>query len=109
MSARKPSRRVKAALACLMIVFFGCLIGLRDFSTARAMGQSRSSSAAQTLREAIIKRVGSLAKLQVPKRNEDLPQPLLDDGSPDPLYKNTEAKRYLGKQLYFDPVRTDVI
>ncbi|MBO0797207.1 MAG: hypothetical protein J2P31_00130, partial [Blastocatellia bacterium] len=60
---------------------------------------------ARTLREAIIARVGSLDKLRVPARNEDLPQPTLPDGSIDPRFAITEAKRYLGKQLYFDPVR----
>ena len=47
-----------------------------------------------------------MAALQVPARNEDLPQPRQADGSVDPRYRITEAKRYLGKLLFFDPVRT---
>ncbi len=38
-----------------------------------------------------------------------IPQPLLSDGTPDPLYRTTEAKRLFGKLLYFDPVRTACI
>jgi cytochrome c peroxidase len=44
--------------------------------------------------------------LIVPAHDADLPQPLLADGSPDPLFRTTEAKRYLGKMLFFDPIRT---
>jgi hypothetical protein len=36
----------------------------------------------------------------------DLPQPRLPDDSPDPQFRTTEAKRYLGKQLFHDPIRT---
>ncbi len=61
------------------------------------------------MREAIIARIGSLEKLRVPGRNEDLPQPALPDGSIDPRFKITEARRYLGKLLYFDPVRMNRI
>lgn len=65
---------------------------------------------AKTLRGMIVKRVGNLEKLRVPPRNEELPQPKLDDGiTNDPRYLITEAKRYLGKQLYFDPVRSNRI
>jgi len=63
----------------------------------------------RALRAAIIARVGSLDKLRVPARNEDLPQPTLPNGSIDPRFAITEAKRYLGKQLFFDPVRSNRI
>lgn len=42
----------------------------------------------------------------VPTRDVDLPQPRLANGSPDPKFQITEAKRYLGKQLFHDPIRT---
>lgn len=61
------------------------------------------------LRALIVSRAGSLAKLQVPARNEELPQPRQADGSIDPRYQITEAKRSLGKLLFFDPVRTSNI
>ena len=47
-----------------------------------------------------------IQKLMVPAHDADLPQPRLADGSPDPFFQTTEAKRYLGKQLFHDPVRT---
>ncbi|MCE7980847.1 MAG: hypothetical protein DYG89_06615 [Caldilinea sp. CFX5] len=56
------------------------------------------------LRRFIAQQVGGLDKLTVPAA-ADIPTPLLPDGSPDPLYITTEAKRYLGKQLFHDPVR----
>src|SRR5262249_10167681 len=60
---------------------------------------------ARALRAFIGDRVGGLQKLMVPARNEDLPQPALPDGQIDPRFRITEAKRYLGKLLFFDPVR----
>src|SRR5204863_5314847 len=44
--------------------------------------------------------------LMVPSHDVDLPQPPLASGNPDPQFQTTEAKRYLGKQLFHDPVRT---
>ncbi|MEP7338095.1 MAG: hypothetical protein ABI977_10160, partial [Acidobacteriota bacterium] len=65
---------------------------------------------AQVLRDVLVARAGSLEKLRVPARNENLPQPTLADGvTVDPRFAITEAKRYLGKQLYFDPVRSNRI
>lgn len=61
------------------------------------------------LREAIAVRVGGVSLLRVPAADSDLPQPRLPDGSIDPRFAITEARRYLGKLLYFDPVRsTDI-
>jgi cytochrome c peroxidase len=57
------------------------------------------------LRRFIDQQVGGIRKLMVPANNSDLPQPRLPDGSPDPQFQTTEAKRYLGKQLFHDPVR----
>jgi cytochrome c peroxidase len=58
------------------------------------------------LRRFIDHAVGGIEKLMVPELDADLPQPRLANGSPDPLFKTTEAKRFLGKMLFFDPVRT---
>jgi len=58
------------------------------------------------LRRFIDHQVGGIVKLMVPARDVDLPQPRLANGSPDPRFQITEAKRYLGKQLFHDPVRT---
>jgi len=58
------------------------------------------------LRQFIDRQVGGIEKLMVPEKDADLPQPRLPDGSPDPRFQTTEAKRYLGKLLFHDPVRT---
>lgn len=58
------------------------------------------------LRQFIDQQAGGVQKLMVPANDADLPQPRLADGSPDPQFKNTEAKRFLGKMLFFDPIRT---
>src|ERR1700733_455141 len=68
------------------------------------------ASKAKALRRALTARVGSTDKLVVPAQDTALPQPLLADGvTPDPRYITTEAKRYLGKLLFFDPVRSNRI
>src|ERR1041385_2128096 len=74
-----------------------------------ASARARTVEGAQALRALIQARVGSLSLLQVPARNEELPQPRGADGSLDSRYRITEAKRYLGKLLFFDPVRSSNI
>jgi len=58
------------------------------------------------LRRFVDEQVGGIAKLMVPAHDTDIPQPRLANGSPDPQFVITEAKRYLGKQLFHDPIRT---
>ena len=58
------------------------------------------------LRRLIDQQVGGIENLIVPADDADLPQPRLANGSPDPFFQTTEAKRYLGKQLFHDPIRT---
>src|SRR5262249_26294751 len=58
-----------------------------------------------SLRDFIDQQVGGTQKLMVPARNSDLPQPRLANGSPDPFFETTEAKRYLGKLLFHEPAR----
>jgi cytochrome c peroxidase len=79
-------------------------------SAAMAMSLCNGIAAAQgnsptQLRRFIDKQVGGIQKLMVPVHDADLPQPRLSDGSRDPFFQITEAKRYLGKQLFHDPVR----
>jgi cytochrome c peroxidase len=57
------------------------------------------------LRRFIDQQVGGIDTLMVPAHNADLPQPRLANGSPDPKFQTTEAKRYLGKLLFHDPAR----
>lgn len=67
------------------------------------------SGRARALRDALAGRVGSIDRLKVPSENTAFPQPRLPDGSIDPRFQVTEAKRYLGKLLFFDPVRSNHI
>jgi cytochrome c peroxidase len=66
---------------------------------------SHEGLGASQLRQFIAQQVGGLQKLTVPAQDTDLPQPRRADGSPDPFFQITEAKRYLGKQLFHDPAR----
>lgn len=70
------------------------------------VGASARGDNPTQLRRFIGQQVGGLETLMVPAENADLPQPRLADGSPDPAFETTEAKRYLGKLLFYDPVRT---
>src|SRR6266852_3955988 len=59
------------------------------------------------LRQFIGEQVGGIQKLMVPD-DAHLPQARLPNGTltSDPLFRTTEAKRYLGKLTFFDPVTT---
>ena len=57
------------------------------------------------LRAFIGQQVGGIDKLRVPARNADIPVPPGPAGEPY-RYETTEAKRFLGKMLFHDPVRT---
>ena len=61
---------------------------------------------ATQLRRFIDAQVGGIDKLKVPAANADIPVPHLPDGSVNYRYQTTEAKRYLGKLLFHDPVRS---
>jgi len=113
-SMKKRSRGTSVAAAIAVSVLYGGAGGLRPgplgiLTAAAAQGKDENSERAEggaaILREYINRQVGGLSKLRVPDEAH-LPQPLQPDGAPDPRYKTTEAKRYLGKLLYFDPVRT---
>src|SRR3954447_12173602 len=75
------------------------------FSVWNAQAITPTQAASQSLRAFIAQRFGGLQSLMVPARNEDLPQPRLANDQLDPRFRITEAKRYLGKLLFFDPVR----
>ncbi len=67
--------------------------------------ESRRESARQ-IREYIDQQVGGIDKLKVPPTDADIPVPRQADGTVNYRYQTTEAKRYLGKLLFHDPVRT---
>jgi len=80
------------------------VVSLLWVGVAAAQGDSPNQ-----LRAFIDTQVGGIEKLMVPARDADLPNAQLPDGtdaSADPTFMTTEAKRYLGKQLFHDPIRT---
>src|SRR5437867_870223 len=102
--------KLSIILATITFCYFTSAVHGSSQQDQAASASNSAADDAQALRAAIIARVGSLDKLRVPARNEDLPQPTLDDGvTVDPRFAITEAKRYLCKQLFFDPVRTNRI
>src|SRR5919205_1027665 len=58
------------------------------------------------LRRFIDQQVGGIDKFKVPATDADIPLPRQSDGTVNPRYKTTEEKRYLGKLLFHDPIRT---
>lgn len=71
-------------------------------SVAVADGDDRASG----LRSAISQQVSGLRNLIVPTDNASIPLPRQPDGTVNLRYQTTEAKRYLGKLLFHDPIRT---
>ena len=58
------------------------------------------------LRWFIDQQVGGIHKLMVPPDDASIPLQRQADGTVNPRYKTTEEKRYLGKLLFHDPIRT---
>jgi cytochrome c peroxidase len=58
------------------------------------------------VRRLIDRQVGGINKLMVPPDDGSIPLPRNPDGTVNPRYKTTEEKRYLGKMLFHDPIRT---
>lgn len=90
----------KGAAALAVFLLCGGAAAAQD-----EMGEQDDS--ARQLRHYIGQQVGGIDKLMVPD-DAHLPQPRLPEGTltSDPRFQTTEAKRYLGKLLFFDPVRT---
>jgi hypothetical protein len=107
-------RAVAGALCCCGLAAAIVVVSLALFSPAVvAQGvvaaQDNATKGADELRSYIGEQVGGLQKLKVPQRNEDLPLPRAADGTVPYRYEQTEAKRYLGKLLFHDPIRTSRI
>lgn len=94
------------------------LVGVATFCSAAAISQNvvgqniavlddpSSTPDPAQLRAFIGQQVGGIDKLKVPATNADLPLPRQADGTVPYRYEMTEAKRFLGKMLFHDPVRT---
>ncbi len=94
------ARAARLAGASLLALSLACAV------TPSRAADDASDYGGAALRAYLAKRVGGLDKLQVPATNADLPVPRAPDGSEIYRYKTTEAKRYLGKLIFHDPVRT---
>ncbi len=92
--ARSANRRrgLKVAVACSFLLMGGAVVA--DSEHGRG-----------GLRQFIAGQVGGIDKLRVPATNAEIPVPPGPATQPD-RYETTEAKRFLGKMLFHDPVRT---
>jgi hypothetical protein len=80
-----------------------CLIAFANPPELSAAAQGDSPT---QLRRFIDQQVGGIDKLKVPATDADIPLPRRPDGTVNPRYQTTEQKRYLGKLLFHDPIRT---
>ena len=96
------TRRSVARGACAGLVALGLSAAVAGASDSAAPG----SIGAGQLRQLIDRQVGGIDKLKVPRTDADIPVPRMADGRVNPRYATTEAKRYLGKMLFHDPVRS---
>jgi cytochrome c peroxidase len=95
-SRSDPKRTVLPIVLCLFLLAVPIVVSL---------AQNGSNPTGAELRQFVDLQVGGIKNMMVPATDAAIPTPLLPDGNVDPLYKTTEAKRYLGKQLFHDPVR----
>ncbi|MES1175786.1 MAG: cytochrome c peroxidase [Myxococcales bacterium] len=97
------SRFKRIALCSLgLSLLGGCQAEVSDGEDVTSEAQSIGPS---QLRDLIATRVGGLDKLKVPPDDASIPLPPEDPARPG-RYRTTEAKRYLGKMLFHDPIRT---
>lgn len=105
---RGTSRAVRAILVASVAVIT-LPSAAEPGSEATFEDRSENRQNGRQLLAFIAGQVGGIDKLQVPVSDGDLPGAQLPDGtdaSGNPRYVTTEAKRFLGKQLFHDPVRT---
>jgi Di-haem cytochrome c peroxidase len=93
---------VAGAVAIFVPLFSGIALA-QDNSTRKD-----SDNSPVQLRQFIGQQVGGIDKLQIPATNAAIPvpPPVAGSGNTPYRYQTTEAKRYLGKLLFHDPIRT---
>src|SRR5262249_35872208 len=97
---RQRMKKFTFALSGVLAVLCLCLGAAAAWNDA----DDRTVDAAW-LRLFIDNQVGGIDKLKVPAEDTDIPLPRRPDGTVNQRYQATEAKRYLGKQLFHDPIR----
>ena len=104
-----PRRIRSICLAYIGLIALG-LSALALPSVAEEDGEAERAKSgtirASELRRSIDQQVGGIKKLMVPATDAEIPLPRRADGTVDPQFETTEAKRYLGKLLFHDPVRS---
>jgi hypothetical protein len=98
------TRFTNITMGCLALSLMGGCQGEPSESSVMTATEALSSNPGR-LREFIARQVGGLDKLRVPSDDASIPLPPEDPSRPG-RYETTEAKRYLGKMLFHDPVRT---
>src|SRR5262245_6196321 len=66
-----------------------------ESALALETSQAELTTVGSQLRHIIDREVGGIDKLRVPRRDVDLPLPRQADGTVNPRFATTEAKRYL--------------
>lgn len=102
---RKHATFTNLAMGSLALCLMSGCQGERSDDGALATDTEELSGSSAQLREFIATQVGGLDKLTVPVDDASLPLPPEDPSRPG-RYRTTEAKRFLGKMLFHDPVRT---
>jgi cytochrome c peroxidase len=96
--------------ACVSLIALGLSAGgppgIAGAAEPERASAARGSIGPGQLRRLIDQEVGGIDMLKVPPTDAEIPVPRRADGSVDPRYATTEAKRYLGKMLFHDPVRS---
>lgn len=98
---RRGARLLQGTMAAMLLVSSGGAI-------SQGVATKDHDNDDSELRELIDHQVGGIAKLKVPSNNANIPvaPPRPESGFTPERYETTEAKRYLGKLLFHDPVRT---
>ena len=108
-SRKDDASFTKMAMCCLALALLGACQGDQEApddpnNSVETAAEALHNGPAQ-LRQFIARQVGGLEKLRVPADDAAIPLPPEDPARPG-RYRTTEAKRYLGKMLFHDPVRT---
>jgi hypothetical protein len=98
-------KRFAGLLVAAPLVSVGALAACSSNDTNSRTDAGADPTSATDVRDFIGQQVGGIAKLTVPATDDAIPVPPDDPKRPG-RYKTTPAKKYLGKLLFHDPIRT---
>ncbi len=96
----------KTRIASYRHVSFRTGLAASVFVLCTGVAVAQQNTNPSQVRDYIANRVGGLKNLTVPATDAEIPVPPPPAGHTAYRYQTTEAKRYLGKQLFHDPIRT---